>query len=246
MSLKERENAILGILSENGQATVEELCRRLFVSQPTVRRDLSALSERGLIVRTHGGARARNAAGQNLPQEIREREHAAAKEIIGRKCLALVRDGDTVMADGSSTALSLVRLLGERKNILLVTNSAKAPIILADTGVKVFVTGGELAPNTYAYVGSTAEEMMRRFCADVCFFSVRTLTETGELTDNAIAENDVRRVMFSRSRRRVLILDSEKIGTPCASTLGTLADVTDAVSEKEIGERFPMYKGLFR
>ena len=76
MSLKERENAILGILSENGQATVEELCRRLFVSQPTVRRDLSALSERGLIVRTHGGARARNAAGQNLPQEIREREHA--------------------------------------------------------------------------------------------------------------------------------------------------------------------------
>lgn len=246
MALKERERAILDFLQREGEGTVEALCRHLFVSEPTVRRDLAALNERGLLIRTHGGARRRDAVGQNLPQEVRERENAAAKEIIGRKCLELVKDGDTVMADGSSTALALIRLLGERKNILLVTNSAKAPLVLANTGVKVFVTGGEVAPNAYAYVGSTAEESFRRFRGDVCFFSVRTLTESGELTDNALAENDTRRVMLSRCQRRVLMLDSGKIGEACSGTLCTLAEVTDAVSERDLSPLFPAYREIFR
>ena len=61
MALKERERAILTFLQEKGEGTVEELCRHLFVSEPTVRRDLAALNEKGLLIRTHGGARARDA-----------------------------------------------------------------------------------------------------------------------------------------------------------------------------------------
>ena len=65
--------------------------------------------------------------------------------------------------------------------------------------------------------------------ADLCFFSVRTLTAGGELTDNALSENAVRRVMLERSKKRVLMLDSQKIGTPCLGTLCTLNDIDFAV-----------------
>lgn len=245
MSLKDREALILEYLREKKEATVEELCRALFVSQPTMRRDLAALNSAGQIIRTHGGAAHRSEPGENLPQEYRERENLDAKNIIGKKCLSLINDGDTVMLDASSTALALLRCIDSKKSIVVVTNNAKAPIILAGTKIKTFVTGGEIAPNTYAYVGSYAEDFLRSFNADICFFSVRTLTKDGRLTDNALAENAVRKVMLSNSARKVLMLDSNKIGEPCLSTLCKISDITSIVTEIDISDSFPDFKDKF-
>ena len=245
MATREREGAILEFLGERGECTVGELCRALFVSEPTMRRDLARLSTEGKLHRTHGGAAPRREPGENIPQALREREHSDAKAVIGRKCLALIPDGATVMVDGSSAGLALLRLLGEKKGIVVISNSAKAPLLLSDTAVKLFVTGGELARGTYAFIGSHAEEFIRSFNADICFFSVRTLTPDGRLTDNAIGENAVRRAMLASSRRSVLMLDSEKLGAPCLSTLCHLRDITHVVSERDIAGEFPSFSEKF-
>ena len=242
MSLKERELSIVEYLRIHKQATVAELCHALFASEPTIRRDLATLNAAGKLIRTHGGAVYRNEAWQNLPQSYREREHSGAKNIIGKKCLSLINDGDIVMVDGSSTALSLLQAIDVGRSLVVVTNSAKAPLILADTKVKTFVTGGELATNTYAYVGSYAEEFLRSFNADICFFSIRTLTRDGRLTDNAIAENAIRKIMLTHSKKSVLMLDSEKIGDPCISTLCGIEDIDYIVCESDISPMFPQHK----
>lgn len=238
MSLKEREILILEFLRERRSATVDELCKALFVSEPTMRRDLAALNSQGKIIRTYGGASYKSNPGENIPQEFREREHSDAKIIIGKKCLSIIEDGDTVMVDGSSTALALLNVISAKKSIAVITNSAKAPLILKDSGVKLFVTGGELAQNTLAYVGGHAEGFIRSFNADICFFSVRTLTTDGRLTDNAIAENSIRRAMMGSSKKSVLLLDSKKISEPCMNTLCNLSDISAVVSEKDISEFF--------
>lgn len=242
---KERESLILEYLSEKGEAKLDELCRAMFVSDATMRRDLAELNAAGKIIRTHGGAIYKNKLGENIPLSFREREHSEAKLIIGRKCLELIHDGDTVMVDGSSTAQTLLSLVGMKKSIVVVTNSAKAAMTLNNTSIRLFVTGGEIAENTYSFVGNYAEDFLRQFNADVCFFSVRTLTGDGLLTDNAIAENSVRRVMLSRSRKSVLMLDSKKLGAPCLNTLCTLDDVSYVVSESDISESFPDKKEKF-
>ena len=239
MSLKDRELAILEYLRAKKTASVSELCEALFVSEPTMRRDLAALNTAGKIIRTHGGAIYRNEPGENLPLAYREREHSDAKSIIGKKCLSLISDGDTIMVDGSSTGLALLRNIAIKKSIVVITNSAKAPLVLAETGVKTFVTGGELATDTYAYVGSYTESFLQSFNADICFFSVRTLTENGNLTDNAIAENAVRKIMMAKSRKKVLMLDSQKIGAPCINTLCSLSEIDYVVSERNISALFP-------
>ena len=245
MSFKEREYAILEYLRENKVATVSELCQALFVSEPTMRRDLATLNFQGRIVRTYGGAAYRSEPGENLPQELREREESDAKAEIGKRAAELIRDGDTIMVDGSSTALALLGEIAVKRSVAVITNSAKAALILADTNVKLFVTGGELAHNSYAYVGSHAEEYVRSFNADVCFFSVRTLTSDGRLTDNAIAENSVRRAMMQSSERSILLLASKKLGSPCLNTLCTLSDIDAVVSETDISDSFPRYKDKF-
>ncbi len=238
MAFKDRESVILEYLKEHKSATVDELCKAIFVSEPTMRRDLASLAAAGKIIRTHGGAAYKNEMGENLPLAYREREHSDAKSAIGRKCLSLIKDGDVIMVDGSSSALALLRELGDKKSVIVVTNSAKAALILAESKIKTFVTGGELMSGSYAYVDSYAEDFLRSFNADVCFFSVRTLTMGGLLTDNAISENAVRRVMMAQSKKSVLMLDSQKIGEPCISTLCRLDDVDFVVCEQDISEKF--------
>ena len=245
MSHKERELKILEYLRERGEAGIAELCKIAFVSEPTMRRDLAELNSEGKIIRTHGGAVYKSKLGENIPLSFREREHSEAKLAIGKKCLDLIKDGDTIMVDGSSTAQALMSLLGNKKSIVVVTNSAKAAMLLESTNIRLFVTGGEIAENTYSFIGNYAEDFLRSFNADICFFSVRTLTKSGSLTDNAILENSVRRVMLSRSKKSVLMLDSKKLGEPCMNTLCGIENVTYVVSERDISGNFPGFEDKF-
>ncbi len=245
MALKEREQAILEYLKDKREASVGELCKALFVSEPTMRRDLATLNKAGKIIRTHGGATFRRDISTNIPLSFREKEHSDAKIVIARKCLALIKDGDTIMTDSSSSALALLKILPARANIVIITNSAKAAVTLADRNLKVFVTGGELTADSFAYTGGYAMDFLRSFNADWCFFSVRTLSLSGLLTDNAIAENDIRRVMLARSTKKVLMLDSGKVGEPCLNTLCSINEIDFVVSEQNISPLFPAHSEKF-
>ena len=245
MAFKERELAILEYLKEHKEASVESLCKVLFVSEATMRRDLTKLHNAKKLVRTHGGAIYRSEPGVNLPQDFREKENVDAKIAIAQKCMSLINEGDTVMIDGSSTVLPLLRIIGAKKSLVIITNNAKAPVLLSETDAKVFVCGGELATNAYALVGSYAESFVKSFNADICFFSVSNLTKDGHLTDNSIQENIIRKAMISKSKRVVLLLDSHKIGEPCISDLCTLDDIDLVVCEKDISSLFDRYKEKF-
>lgn len=245
MSFKDREKIILEYLNQNREATIDELCASLFVSAPTIRRDLKALSDSGKIIRTHGGACLNSIPWEGTPQEQREKEFVLEKDVIAKKCLDLINDGDTVMVDASSTCMHLLKLLGSKNSIILITNSTKAPLISAKTGVKTFVCGGEASKTSFAYVGSLAEEFIRKFNADICFFSVSSLTPDGKLTDNSILENQISKTMISCSKKSVLLLNSQKVGEPYLNTLCTLSDIDLVASEKDISDKFPRFKEKF-
>ena len=245
MSFKDREKVILEYLNQNREATIDELCASLFVSAPTIRRDLKTLSESGKIIRTHGGAFLNSLPWESTPQELREKEFVTEKDIIAKKCLDLVKDGDTVMIDASSTGLHLLKQLYTKSSVIVITNSTKASFDSSKAGVKVFVSGGEVSKASFAYVGTFAEEFIRKFNADVCFFSVSSLTEDGKLTDNSILENQISKAMIECSKKSVLILNSQKIGAPQLNTLCTLNDVDYVVSETDISDKFQNFKARF-
>ena len=54
---EERYQKILALLEEFPYLSVQKLSELLYVSLPTVRRDLTFLQHSGMIVRNHGGAR---------------------------------------------------------------------------------------------------------------------------------------------------------------------------------------------
>ena len=153
----ERQAELLEILKREKSATVAALTKRLYASEATVRRDLAALEAQGYLKRVHGGAVIGGAPDREIPYEVRESEQERAKEIMARRAAAFLHKGDVVFLDGSSSAFHMVGPLSETEDVLVVTSGARTALALAERGVRVISTGGQMITRSYSYVGTHAE-----------------------------------------------------------------------------------------
>lgn len=211
---KERDKEILEILVARKQATVKELAHSLFVSEPSIRRDLANLEKQNLIKRVHGGAVIEETAlsKNKIPFAIRELEQSNAKVIIAQKAIELVRDNDVIFLDASTSAYQLIPFLQSRRNITVITNGVRALEKLAEYDINTISTGGSLVASCMALVGEDAYRTIESINADIAFFSCRGLSSEGYLTDIAPAENHVRQKMIRNSKRSYLLCTSDKFG----------------------------------
>ncbi|MBQ8869115.1 MAG: DeoR/GlpR transcriptional regulator [Oscillospiraceae bacterium] len=225
MSIYNREQKYLNLLSERDY-TVKELSEKLFVSEPTVRRDIVTLKEKELIVCKRGNVKLKTtSADKRIPLFIRDMEHNEEKKEIALKAVSHIKDGDVIMLDASTTAYYLLPHLTMFKNILVITNGAKTALEAASMGIRTLCTGGEMTLDSFSYVGTDTESFLRRYNADVAFFSCRGLTDDKIATDNSILENSVRKIMIQNSKKSFLLCDKSKFSKKYLNTL---------CSEKEI------------
>jgi DeoR/GlpR family transcriptional regulator of sugar metabolism len=82
---RQRQALILDHLSDAGGVRVSDLVRILGVSDMTVRRDLNALQERGLLDKVHGGATLRRDTSTSEPGfKAKSERELGEKDAIGR------------------------------------------------------------------------------------------------------------------------------------------------------------------
>ena len=207
----ERQEQIIDILEARRAVTVGYLAKKLYTSPSTIRRDLSELEKAGIVKRSHGGAMILDYRRKDIPIIIREQERTLQKEQIAKKAIKLVKDGDVVMLDSSSTVLPLARLLPTKENITVITNNVKAMLILYEAGVNTYCTGGILEPSAFALTGTPALDMLDSFQADILFFSSRGLDSKAGVTDFSESETRVRQKMIEHARHRYLLMDQSKL-----------------------------------
>ena len=166
--LTERQEKILTALKEDPTLSVRALAQMLYVSEPTVRRDLTALSEKGFLTKHYGGASVTPAAADTeIPFLLRAEEKSDAKTEIARRAAALVEDGMVIMLDGSTSAFRLVPFLKDKKDIICITSGARTSVALAEAGIKNFSTGGQMVVNSFSFVGAEAEHFVSTVSADI-------------------------------------------------------------------------------
>ena len=232
MPLYEREKSYINLLSD-GAVSVKELAMKLFISEPTVRRDIIALEKKELVVCKRGNVSLKvNYADQRIPLFIRDMEQNDEKRIIAKKAAAYIKDGEVVMLDASTTAFHLLPYLAEFKNILVITNGAKTALESAAMGIKTICTGGELTGESFSYVGTDAESILNRYNADVAFFSCRGVSDGGIVTDNSILENSMRKIMIKNSKKSYLICDKSKFGKTYLNTLCHINELEGLITDK--------------
>lgn len=226
-----RQEEILNILKRERSASVSRLAKELFASEPTIRRDLTQLESMGYIKRVYGGAVIGGAPDREIPYEVRASEQESAKEIMAKKAKEYVKKGDVIFLDGSSSAAHMVDVLKDIEDILVVTSGARTALALAEKGVRVISTGGQMITRSYSYIGGHAEACIRGIYADVAFFSCRGLSESGEMTDISIDEINIRKIMIERAKTKILLCDSSKFGKQYVYSLGKTENITAVISE---------------
>ena len=103
----------------HGNTSVDELAAQLDASAASVRRDLTRLEQRGLVHRTHGGAKL---AGQTLYEpfrfdssfQVREGRFTEEKRRIGLAAAELIREHDTVGFTAGTTTTQVARCIRHR------------------------------------------------------------------------------------------------------------------------------------
>ncbi len=260
MFVEERQEQILALLQREGKVMVDQLVERFSVSAPTVRADLTALEQRHLLRRTHGGAipvtpPTRNSGGAPAQHEPagsnghnveatgahaaspQQRERLEEKRRIALAAAERVKDGETILLDAGTTVLEMARGLAGRKNLTVVTNSLPAANALAESGHSVVVLGGEYNPERRATLGPLTAEFLRDMHVDRAFIGVNGVSEEAGWTVVDFDAVQVKRVMMSKAREVVVLVDHSKLGSVAFASIGPLNAaqvlITDVPIEQE-------------
>ena len=240
---KEREQEILSILKKtNGFVTVKQLCEGLFASESSIRRDLKALEQRGLVKRSYGGAGLANNYSNIVTFNHRTRQNADAKRGIAQKAAVLIRDGDVIFLDQSSTAFYLAGEILNRSSLTVVTNNIEIMMLLSGSKIKLVSSGGFLSDeNRNCLIGSDAQKTFERVYADIMFFSVKAVSADGVVTDCSREEVVVRDTMLKNAAKKVLLCDSSKFDSKAPFQQCRLEDVDILISEENTAQHFAAY-----
>ena len=231
MSVYNRETQYINLLTQKPHS-VKELSEKLFIREPTVRRDVIHLQEKNLVTRKKGIVTLKtNSPDQRIPLYIRHFEQNQSKQIIAKKASSFIKDGFVIMMDASTTAFHLLPHLTQFKNILIITNGAKTALEAASMGIKTICTGGEMTLESFSYVGPDAESTLSKYNADVAFFSCRGVSEDALATDNSILENSMRQIMIKNSKKSYLLCDSSKLNKVYLNTLCSTKEIDGVITE---------------
>jgi len=227
----ERRENICATVRQRNAVRVDELADELGVSAATVRRDLVELDLRGQIRRVHGGA---IHAGQRLEEPIfDDKASVAAKEkhAIAEEALQFVKPNDSIFLDGGSTVLALARLLINRSNITVVTNSLRVAGTLSGRGPRMILVGGELRRISQTFVGSLTQPLIDSLHVDTAFMGTIGLSMEKGLTTTDPREAFTKELVMRHARRVILLADSGKIGKVSFARFGSVRETDILITD---------------
>jgi DeoR/GlpR family transcriptional regulator of sugar metabolism len=236
MLANQRRQKILELIREDGHAKVVDLSRIFKVTEVTIRQDLERLEKDGSVIREHGGAylkdidlNVRNFTLQNQEKNPDE------KKAIARKAAEFIHDGDSIILDSGSTTSELAKLLGERRNLTVITNALNIALMLgAQAGINVNVTGGEFKAPTLSLTGQKAADFFQNLHVDKLFLATAGIALKSGLTYPGISDICVKRAMIESANETYLVADSTKIGKTSFASLGPLSLIDYLITDSKL------------
>jgi DeoR family fructose operon transcriptional repressor len=250
MYATERHESIAEALRSAGRVSVSDLALRLDVTAETVRRDLDALEQAGLLQRVHGGA---VAAGRSSVSELslseRETRHSPEKTSVAQAAAHLVPPtftGSIALDAGTTTAAvaaELARWAPATPGTVLtvITNAVPIAALLQHSPhVDLHLLGGRVRGLTSAAVGTTTVEQIQALRPDIVFVGANGVSAGFGLSTPDEFEGAVKSAYVRAGRRVVAVVDQTKHGEEALVRFARLAEidtvVTDAPPAPDLGE----------
>jgi len=234
---EERRQKIQEVIEQNGRITVDDIVTKFKVSAVTARADLDILSERGDLIRSHGGAVRQLNPVVDYPLRFKESIHHAEKVRIGHAAAQLVKPHQTIVLDSGTTTAQVARQLKAARvqPLTIITNALNIAYELAETeNIAVVMIGGILRHASSSFVGPQAERMLQDLHADHLFLAVDGLHPDEGLSTPDILEAQLNRVMIRVSSEVTVVADASKFGRRSLSLIGNVQCAQRVITDERV------------
>ena len=229
---RSRLDAIVQMLKVNTSASIGQIAETFHVSEMTIRRDLQKLVEAGQVIRIPGGARIEHWRGAERSFFERLEKMSHAKRSIGAAASALVKDGQSVVLDSGTTTLYVARELRARRNVVVFTFSlAVLEELTSAEGIRVELTGGVYRSSSHDLIGHAVAKSLNSTYADTVIFGAAAISFTRGVM---VHDPDTQYDLLRAGKRRVLAVDSSKIGTEATYRLCGIEECDLILTDKGI------------
>ncbi|MGV9350348.1 DeoR/GlpR family DNA-binding transcription regulator [Streptomyces spiralis] len=237
---EQRRALILDEVRRRGGVRVNELTRKLGVSDMTIRRDLDALARQGVLEKVHGGAVPVVEASTHEPGfEAKSGLELTAKEDIARAAARLVAPGTAIALSGGTTTYALAHHLVDVPDLTVVTNSVRVADVFHTAqrasgqrqgAATVVLTGGVRTPSD-SLVGPVADQAIAALHFDMLFLGVHGISAEAGLSTPNLAEAETNRRLVQSARRVVVVADHTKWGVVGLSSFAALERIDTLVTD---------------
>lgn len=236
---EERRKMIVDHVNENVKATVPELCDLFSVSSATIRNDLRALEESGLLKRTHGGAISCKSVNYEVNSYERAVERVTQKAQIAAKAVSFIKEGDTIALDTGTTTYELAKLLTKFHDLTVVTNDLQSASFLEQySRAHIFLAGGRVRRDYHCTYGKKALDSVSDFNVDKAFLGANGISLTRGFTTPNIDTAEVKEAFISIADSTIIITDSTKLDKTSFSKFADFEDVDTIITDGEADMAF--------
>lgn len=171
-----------------------------------------------------------------IPLDVRLTKNTTAKRLIAKKASVFLKEGQTIMLDGSTTAAFLLPHIASFKNVTVYTNSMLTAGSSISYGIRTHCIGGCSVNGSAVLSGEEAYRTVNRLSPDILFFSSQSIDSRGDISDSTEEENYLRSLMLERTSETVFLCDSEKFNKSSLHKLVNISDVDAAVFDSPFDE----------
>ncbi|ATZ17290.1 DeoR family transcriptional regulator [Williamsoniiplasma luminosum] len=237
----ERREKIIKIIKEKDFVQNKVLAELTNSTIQTIISDVNELHNEGQIIKVYGGAKSLNSNSKKMQEhfdEEKSRINLGAKDLIAKKAVELIEDGDLIFIDTGTSTKQMIKYL-INKNITIVTNGYSIALELIELDFEVCLVGGVIIPSTHATAGELSLKFIDNFYFNKSFIGMNSLDENNFYTTN-IKEAMVKERVIKNSEKSFILMDSSKFNSKNKIKVET-KNATTLISENTPSE----YKGNF-
>lgn len=226
-----RRNAILSLVTTQGELSIEHLAKEFGVSLQTLRSDIRELTEQGLILRRHGLVAP--FARENIGYGQRGVLNIDGKRWIGTQVATHLQDATSCALGTGTTVAMVARALPVTSSLSIFTNNLHAAECLSQLpDCDLYIAGGKVRKRDLDVIGGAALVFFGQYRVAIGVVSVGGIGEGGELYDFNDDEVMARQALMGCAAVNILVVDSSKFGRSALCQNGSIADFDYVVSDR--------------
>lgn len=227
------ESYIIHLLEVHTRVSVNELCSTFDLAPSTLRKKLADMEQKGLLIRTHGGAVSVD-ANRDEPMDKKSLMNIPQKKAIASAAVEYVNNGDIIALGGGSTVAELCVYLLKLKSSIILTNSiVVANLVIPNRDLEVRINSGIVRGRTGCVVGPNADALFTGFKADKAFVGCDTFNLKEGACSSNILVGEVERSILMCAKERYVLCDSSKLDKTTVSRVVACDEFTALITDDD-------------